>query len=75
MPSHYFIEIHKPYIMHHSQTWFNISGTKPSVGNPMGNPGYPGWTACAGGNGECSYTKPYYIKVATSPFKCPTGLV
>lgn len=34
----------------YSQTWFNISGEKPSPQNPLGNPPFPGWTAAGGAN-------------------------
>ncbi|KAK4223487.1 hypothetical protein QBC38DRAFT_516820 [Podospora fimiseda] len=34
----------------YSQTGFDISGTKPSPGNPLGNPQLPGWTASGGLN-------------------------
>ncbi|KAF8596374.1 hypothetical protein BDV93DRAFT_415003, partial [Ceratobasidium sp. AG-I] len=52
----------------YSQTWFNISGTKPSVGNPMGNPDYPGWTACAGGN------VPNWVGLITTKYNASTIL-
>lgn len=32
----------------YSQTWFNVTGVQPNYANPLGNPGFPGWTACAG---------------------------
>ena len=34
----------------YSQTGFNIDSTKPSAGNPLGNPALPGWTASGGYN-------------------------
>ncbi|KAM6502929.1 hypothetical protein JOM56_002906, partial [Amanita muscaria] len=34
----------------YSETGFNASGTLPSVGNPLGNPTYPGWTGGGGAN-------------------------
>ncbi|KAK0630371.1 hypothetical protein B0T17DRAFT_653825 [Bombardia bombarda] len=34
----------------YSQTGFNIDSTKPSPGNPLGNPALPGWTASGGLN-------------------------
>jgi hypothetical protein len=34
----------------YSQTGFNISSTKPSASNPLGNPSLPGWTASGGLN-------------------------
>lgn len=34
----------------YSQTGFNASGTLPSIGNPLGNPPYPGGTAVGGAN-------------------------
>jgi len=34
----------------YSQTGFVINGTLPSVGNPLGNPPYPGYTAVGGAN-------------------------
>ncbi|KAK0713297.1 hypothetical protein B0T26DRAFT_612124, partial [Lasiosphaeria miniovina] len=34
----------------YSQTGFNVTLTKPSVGNPLGNPPLPGWTASGGLN-------------------------
>ncbi|OIW27680.1 carbohydrate esterase family 16 protein, partial [Coniochaeta ligniaria NRRL 30616] len=34
----------------YSQTGFNISSTKPSASNPLGNPPLPGWTASGGLN-------------------------
>jgi phospholipase/lecithinase/hemolysin len=30
----------------YTSTTFDITGTKPVVGNPLGNPPYPGYTAC-----------------------------
>ena len=30
----------------YTQTGFNASSTQPSIGNPFGNPPYPGWTSC-----------------------------
>lgn len=59
-----------------SQTWFNISGVKPTVGNPMGNPDYPGWTACPGGTGDCTLTLNMISKTdAARIVKYLTGLV
>lgn len=34
----------------YSQTGFNVSSTKPSASNPLGNPPLPGWTASGGLN-------------------------
>ncbi|KAK3688966.1 putative cellulose-binding GDSL lipase/acylhydrolase [Podospora appendiculata] len=34
----------------YSQTGFNVNSTKPSAGNPLGNPALPGWTASGGLN-------------------------
>lgn len=34
----------------YTSTTFNITGTKPSAANPLGNPPYPGWTASGGTN-------------------------
>lgn len=34
----------------YSQTGFDISGTKPSIGNQLGNPPLPGWTTAGGLN-------------------------
>ncbi|KAI0343567.1 hypothetical protein BDW22DRAFT_1344558 [Trametopsis cervina] len=34
----------------YTQTGFTINGTQPSVGNPLGNPPYPGYTAVGGVN-------------------------
>lgn len=34
----------------YSQTGFDITGTKPSADNPLGNPTLPGWTASGGLN-------------------------
>ncbi|KAL2266804.1 hypothetical protein VTJ83DRAFT_6156 [Remersonia thermophila] len=34
----------------YSQTGFDVSGTKPSLSNPLGNPAFPGWTASGGLN-------------------------
>ncbi|KAL2015160.1 hypothetical protein VTK56DRAFT_6192 [Thermocarpiscus australiensis] len=34
----------------YSQTGFDINSTKPSPGNPLGNPPLPGWTASGGLN-------------------------
>ncbi|OCL03758.1 carbohydrate esterase family 16 protein [Glonium stellatum] len=34
----------------YSQTGFNITSTKPSASNPLGNPTYPGWTTSGGPN-------------------------
>jgi len=34
----------------YSQTGFNVTGTLPSAGNPLGNPPYPGYTATGGPN-------------------------
>lgn len=33
----------------YTQTGFDISGTLPAVGNALGNPTYPGYTACGSG--------------------------
>ncbi|ORY00295.1 carbohydrate esterase family 16 protein [Clohesyomyces aquaticus] len=42
----YFITFGDSY----SQTGFNVSSTKPSSSNPLGNPAYPGWTTSGGPN-------------------------
>jgi hypothetical protein len=34
----------------YSQTGFSITGTKPSVSNPIGNPAFPGYTTSNGNN-------------------------
>uniref|UniRef100_A0A0W0FWY4 CBM1 domain-containing protein n=1 Tax=Moniliophthora roreri TaxID=221103 RepID=A0A0W0FWY4_MONRR len=34
----------------YTQTGFEINGTAPAPGNPLGNPDYPGWTATGGEN-------------------------
>ena len=34
----------------YSQTGFNITGTKPSAAQPLGNPSYPGYTTSGGAN-------------------------
>ncbi|KAI0074838.1 hypothetical protein K474DRAFT_1664941 [Panus rudis PR-1116 ss-1] len=34
----------------YTQTGFDITGTLPSIGNPLGNPPYPGFTAVGGVN-------------------------
>ncbi|KAK0446950.1 uncharacterized protein EV420DRAFT_1714401 [Desarmillaria tabescens] len=34
----------------YTQTGFTTNGTVPAVGNPLGNPPYPGWTATGGQN-------------------------
>ncbi|KAK7429777.1 hypothetical protein QQZ08_003622 [Neonectria magnoliae] len=34
----------------YSQTGFEVTGTQPSVANPLGNPNLPGWTASGGLN-------------------------
>jgi hypothetical protein len=34
----------------YSQTGFDVTSTKPSAGNPLGNPPLPGWTASGGLN-------------------------
>lgn len=34
----------------YSQTGFDVSSTKPSSSNPLGNPSYPGWTSSGGAN-------------------------
>jgi len=34
----------------YTQTQFNVNGTLPSIGNPLGNPPYPGYTAVGGVN-------------------------
>ncbi|KAL2174104.1 carbohydrate esterase family 16 protein [Thermothelomyces heterothallicus CBS 202.75] len=34
----------------YSQTGFDVTGTKPSASNPLGNPPLPGWTASGGLN-------------------------
>ncbi|KAK3904422.1 hypothetical protein C8A05DRAFT_13692 [Staphylotrichum tortipilum] len=34
----------------YSQTGFDVTGTKPSSSNPLGNPALPGWTASGGLN-------------------------
>ncbi|KAI0821211.1 hypothetical protein BC629DRAFT_1278024 [Irpex lacteus] len=43
----------------YTQTGFTVDGTQPSVGNPLGNPPYPGYTAVGGVN---------WIDVATVQF-------
>ncbi|EAW11688.1 fungal cellulose binding domain protein [Aspergillus clavatus NRRL 1] len=42
----YFITFGDSY----SQTGFDVSGTKPSESNPLGNPTLPGWTSSGGLN-------------------------
>ncbi|KZV76539.1 carbohydrate esterase family 16 protein [Peniophora sp. CONT] len=34
----------------YTQTGFDPTGVLPTVGNPLGNPAYPGWTATGGAN-------------------------
>ncbi|KAK0221164.1 hypothetical protein EDD85DRAFT_930316 [Armillaria nabsnona] len=34
----------------YTQTGFTTTGTRPAVGNPLGNPPYPGWTSTGGQN-------------------------
>jgi hypothetical protein len=34
----------------YTQTGFDITGTQPAIGNPLGNPTYPGYTATGGAN-------------------------
>ncbi|KAJ3546050.1 hypothetical protein NM688_g5554 [Phlebia brevispora] len=34
----------------YTQTDFDINGTQPTIGNPLGNPPYPGYTAVGGTN-------------------------
>ncbi|KAJ8118333.1 hypothetical protein OPT61_g664 [Boeremia exigua] len=34
----------------YTQTGFDVNGTQPSVGNPFGNPPFPGWTSSNGPN-------------------------
>ncbi|KAK0446963.1 uncharacterized protein EV420DRAFT_1714429, partial [Desarmillaria tabescens] len=34
----------------YTQTGFTTTGTVPAVGNPLGNPPYPGWTSTGGQN-------------------------
>ncbi|RAK75167.1 SGNH/GDSL hydrolase family protein [Aspergillus fijiensis CBS 313.89] len=34
----------------YTSTTFDVTGTKPSAANPLGNPPYPGWTASGGTN-------------------------
>ncbi|KAK0466549.1 SGNH hydrolase-type esterase domain-containing protein [Armillaria novae-zelandiae] len=34
----------------YTQTGFTTTGTRPAVGNPLGNPPYPGWTSSGGQN-------------------------
>ncbi|KAK7032144.1 hypothetical protein VNI00_013318 [Paramarasmius palmivorus] len=45
----------------YTQTGFEIDGATPTVGNPLGNPPYPGWTATGGENwvdyGTTTYNK------------------
>ncbi|KAF2474058.1 carbohydrate esterase family 16 protein [Lindgomyces ingoldianus] len=42
----YFITFGDSY----SQTGFDVSSTKPSASNPLGNPAFPGWTTSGGAN-------------------------
>ncbi|KAJ6263168.1 Acetylesterase [Drechslerella dactyloides] len=48
-----------------TQTGFDPNGIQPSVGNPMGNPPYPGWTSSGGIN---------WIDVATAKYNRSTVL-
>ncbi|KAL3455644.1 hypothetical protein BJX64DRAFT_294823, partial [Aspergillus heterothallicus] len=34
----------------YTSTSFNITSTKPSASNPLGNPPWPGWTSAGGAN-------------------------
>src|SRR3989337_2759760 len=34
----------------YSQTGFDVTLSKPSAANPLGNPSYPGWTSSGGPN-------------------------
>lgn len=43
----------------YTQTGFSINGTQPTLGNPLGNPAYPGYTATGG---------PNWIDVATTQY-------
>ncbi|KAL2130376.1 hypothetical protein VTI74DRAFT_6538 [Chaetomium olivicolor] len=49
----------------YSQTGFDITGTKPAPGNPLGNPPLPGWTASGGLN---------WVGFLTSQFNTSTVL-
>ncbi|KAG7091440.1 hypothetical protein E1B28_010476 [Marasmius oreades] len=43
----------------YTQTGFDVTGTPPAIGNPLGNPPYPGWTATGGENWIDYDTKTY----------------
>ncbi|KAG9091801.1 hypothetical protein FRC06_000378 [Ceratobasidium sp. 370] len=50
----------------YTQTGFNINGTKPAVGNPLGNPTYPGYTACG--------SVPNWVDLVTTKYNTSTLL-
>ncbi|KAG9126487.1 hypothetical protein FRC07_003233 [Ceratobasidium sp. 392] len=50
----------------YTQTGFDINGTKPAVGNPLGNPGYPGYTACG--------SVPNWVDLVTTKYNTSTLL-
>ncbi|KAF2020915.1 carbohydrate esterase family 16 protein [Aaosphaeria arxii CBS 175.79] len=43
----------------YTQTGFDVNGTQPSPGNPLGNPPYPGWTSANGPNWVGFLTQQY----------------
>ncbi|KAG8770158.1 hypothetical protein FRC12_004475 [Ceratobasidium sp. 428] len=50
----------------YTQTGFDINGVKPAVGNPLGNPSYPGYTACG--------SVPNWVDLVTTKYNTSTLL-
>ncbi|QRV72535.1 glycoside hydrolase family 3 protein [Ceratobasidium sp. AG-Ba] len=50
----------------YTSTGFNINGVKPAVGNPLGNPAYPGYTTCG--------SVPNWIDLVTAKYNTGTVL-
>ncbi|KAJ1308796.1 hypothetical protein OPQ81_004486 [Rhizoctonia solani] len=50
----------------YTQTGFDINGAKPAVGNPLGNPTYPGYTACG--------SVPNWVDLVTTKYNTSTLL-
>ncbi|CAE6428638.1 unnamed protein product [Rhizoctonia solani] len=50
----------------YTQTGFDINGIKPAVGNPLGNPSYPGYTACG--------SVPNWVDLVTTQYNTSTLL-
>lgn len=47
----------------YTQTGFDITSTEPSVGNPLGNPPYPGYTTSGGANWIDLITEKYNMSI------------